>query len=143
MTNKASWWWWGGGESWRCSESPSSFTEMEQYILRAQSTKKERKHSWWEKAGRAEEDNVNTEEKRSLSASLPFFLEIKYLLVCLFFFPPPYVCSAALPFCLLPTSSPAARLPARLFSRASGAPSSPPLSALMCHVRTQPPLLSC
>lgn len=128
----------GGRESWRCSVSLSSFTEMEQYILRAQSTKKEREHSWWEKAGRAEEANVNTEEKMCLclfpgdkiSSSLSF--------------PPPlYVCSAALPFCLLPTSSPAARLPTRLFSTASGAPSFPPLSALMCHVRTQPPLLSC
>lgn len=59
-----------------------------------------------ESRSRWRKKNVNTEEKVSVCI-FAFFLERKYPLVCLF----SYVWSAALAFCLLPTSSPAACLP--------------------------------
>lgn len=115
----------GGGRAGKRSESLSPFPlRSSAAFLQAQSRRKGKGGS----RSALRKNNVNTEEKRCLSASLPFFffLEIKYLLDCLFFFF--FSFTSAQPFCLLPTSP---CLPVFQGKRSPQLPSPP---SLVCRV---------
>lgn len=133
-------WIWGDKLSW---ERPGSTPKARPRSLRSSITfyklgeRQRKKSSVWLEAENKRKKCMNRQEKVSVCISISFFLERKYPLVCLFPMSGQLLCL----FCLLPTSSPAACLPACLFSRTSESPRPP--SPLMCRKRIQPPLLSC